>query len=206
MSSKAAIGANPAVVGLGGFGLTTFLLQIHNLGLMETGPVIWVGLIYGGLAQMIAGFQEQKMGNHFGYSAFVSYGAFWIALCFLLMANHFGIFQSSTTDIGWFMAAWTIYTAMMCIGAVRIHAAMATTFLLLLAGFVGLVIGHFGFPIFNKIAAVVLIFCAFGAWYMMIGAILKDVYGREMLPMGKPWVSGEHTRKLPGTGTLTPAE
>ena len=206
MSSKGAIMANPAVVGLGGFGLTTFLLQIHNLGLMDTGPVIWVGFIYGELAQLVAGFQEQKTGNHFGYSAFVSYGAFWIALCMLLMANHFGIMQSSTTDIGWFMAAWTIYTAMMCIAAIRIHSAMATTFLLLLAGFVGLVIGHFGFPIFNQIAAVVLIFCAFGAWYMMIGIVLKDVYGREILPMGKPWVSEEKSHGLHSTGNLTPAE
>lgn len=207
MSSKAALNANPAVVGLGGFGLTTFLLQIHNLGLMETGPVIWVGLIYGGLAQMLAGFQEQKTGNHFGYSAFVSFGAFWIALCLMLMGNKFGWFHAGTTDIGWFMAAWTLYTAMMCLGAFRIHAAMATTFLLLLLGFVGLVIGHFGAPIFNKIAAIDLIFCAFGAWYMMIGIILKDVYGHEVLPMGKPWIKDLHANhNMHGGAMGTPAE
>jgi uncharacterized protein len=56
---------------------------------------IWLGLIFGGLAQMIAGFQEQKMGNHFGYSAFVSYGAFWISLCLLLLGNHFKPASSS---------------------------------------------------------------------------------------------------------------
>ncbi|NDR55011.1 acetate uptake transporter [Aliiruegeria sabulilitoris] len=189
MSHNGAVAANPAVVGLGGFGLTTFLLQLHNLELMSAGPVLWVGLIYGGLAQMIAGFQEQKTGNHFGYSAFVSYGAFWIALCLLLIANHFGVFTSSTTDIGWFMAAWTIYTAMMCIAAFRVHGAMAFTFLTLLIGFVGLVIGHFGAPVFNTLAAIDLLFCAFGAWYMMIGVILKDVYDHEVLPMGKPWIS-----------------
>jgi succinate-acetate transporter protein len=36
---------NPAVVGLAGFGLTTFLLQLHNLGLCSTGPVLAMGLI-----------------------------------------------------------------------------------------------------------------------------------------------------------------
>ncbi|TLP43165.1 hypothetical protein FDK21_18295 [Cohaesibacter sp. CAU 1516] len=203
MSSKGAINANPAVVGLGGFALTTFLLQIHNLGLIETGPVVWVGFIYGGLAQMIAGFQEQKTGNHFGYSAFASYGAFWIALCLIFMGNHYGVFVSSATDIGWFLVAWTIYTVFMMMGAIRVHGAMATTFALLLAGFILLDIGHFGFPVMNTVAAFVLIGCAFSAWYMMIGAILKDVYGHEILPMGKPWVQN-HPAELLGQSKKPP--
>ena len=64
--------ANPAAVGLAGFGLTTLLLQFHNVGWMGMGPVIWVGLIFGGAAQLIAGFQEMKTGNSFGYCAFSS--------------------------------------------------------------------------------------------------------------------------------------
>ncbi|MCM8595281.1 GPR1/FUN34/YaaH family transporter, partial [Accumulibacter sp.] len=43
---------NPAVVGLAGFGLTTMVLQFHNVGWMGLGPVVWLGLIFGGLAQM----------------------------------------------------------------------------------------------------------------------------------------------------------
>lgn len=37
---------NPAVVGLAGFGLTTLLLQFHNLGLMGLGPVVSMAFIY----------------------------------------------------------------------------------------------------------------------------------------------------------------
>lgn len=58
---------NPAVVGLAGFGLTILLLQLHNLGLCGIGPVLAMGIIFGGLAQLIAGFMEQKTGNNFGY-------------------------------------------------------------------------------------------------------------------------------------------
>ena len=36
---------NPAVVGLSGFGLTTLLLQFHNLGLCGLGPVVAMGFI-----------------------------------------------------------------------------------------------------------------------------------------------------------------
>ena len=55
---------NPAVVGLAGFGMTTLLLQFHNLGIAGLGPVLAMGLIFGGLAQLIAGFMEFKTGNN----------------------------------------------------------------------------------------------------------------------------------------------
>ena len=35
---------NPAVVGLAGFGMTTFVLQCHNIGLCGLAPVIWLGI------------------------------------------------------------------------------------------------------------------------------------------------------------------
>jgi succinate-acetate transporter protein len=179
---------NPAVVGLAGFGLTTLVLQLHNLGLVGLGPVLWLGLLFGGLAQMIAGFQEMKTGNNFGYCAFTSYGAFWIALSGMIIAGKYGLFPASTTDVGWFLVAWTLFTGILWVGSLRIHGAMALTFTLLLAGFILLDIGHFGFPIFNTVGAFVLIACAFCAWYMMARILLNELYGRELLPAGKPWI------------------
>lgn len=179
---------NPAVVGLAGFGLTTLVLQFHNVGWAGNGPMIWLGLIFGGLAQMIAGFQEMKMGNNFGYCAFVGYGAFWISLSLMFLGNRYGAFAVSHGDVGWFLVAWTLFTVILWIGALRIHGAMATTFTLLLIGFVLLDIGHFGFPIFNVVAGYELMACALAAWYMMARIILNDVYGREVLPAGKAWV------------------
>lgn len=180
--------ANPAVVGLAGFGLTTLLLQFHNVGWMGNGPVIWVGLIFGGLVQMIAGFQEMKTGNSFGYCAFTAYGAFWISLCLMLLGNNFGLFVASKTDVGWFLIAWTLFTVILWIGSMRIHGAMATTFTLLLIGFLLLDVGHFGDPIYNKIAGYELMGCALAAWYMMARIILNDLFGREILPAGKAWL------------------
>ena len=153
MANAQAPMGNPAVVGLAGFGLTTLILQLHNLGLCGLGPVIACGIIFGGLAQLMAGLQEFKVGNNFGYSAFVSYGAFWIALCIMLLFNKFDIYKSSGTDIGYFLVVWTLYTAIMWIGAMRIHGAMASTFTLLLAGFILLDLAHFGYPAMTKVAA-----------------------------------------------------
>jgi succinate-acetate transporter protein len=181
---------NPAVVGLAGFGLTTLVLQFHNVGWAGNGPVIWLGLVFGGIAQLIAGIQEKSTGNNFGYCAFTSYGAFWISLCLMLLGNKFNIFPASGTDVGWFLVAWTVFTAILWVGALRIHSAMAWTFTLLLVGFILLDLGHFGFPILNKVAGYELMACALAAWYMMARIIINDVYGREVLPAGKPWIRG----------------
>lgn len=179
---------NPAVVGLAGFGLTTLVLQFHNVGWAGNGPMIWLGLIFGGLAQMIAGFQEMKTGNNFGYCAFVGYGAFWISLCLMFLGNHFKIYAASTTDVGWFLVAWTLFTGILWVAALRIHGAMAATFTLLLIGFILLDIGHFGYPVFNVIAGYELMLCALAAWYMMARIIFQETFGREVLPAGKPWL------------------
>lgn len=179
---------NPAVVGLAGFGMTTLLLQFHNIGLMGLGPVVAMGFIFGGLAQMIAGFQEHKMGNNFGYSAFVAYGSFWIGLGIIWILNFFEIYESSHTDVGLFLVAWTLYTAIMLVASLRVHTAMAFTFGTLLIGFILLDLGHFGNPIFNIIAGYELIICALAAWYMMAGIIINDLAGKVVLGMGKPLI------------------
>lgn len=180
---------NPAVVGLAGFGLTTLLLQFHNIGLIGLGPIVAMGFVFGGMAQLIAGFMEQKMGNNFGFAAFTSYGAFWIGLGTIWTLNYFGIYKSSTSDIGYYLVAWTILTLIFWVGSMFIHTAMATTFTSLALGFILLDLGHFGFPVMNITAGFVLIFCALNAWYMMAAIILNDLSGRELLKTGKPWIT-----------------
>jgi len=177
---------NPAVVGLAGFGLTTILLQFHNIGLMGLGPVVAMGFIFGGLAQLIAGFQEQKTGNNFGYSAFVGYGSFWIGLGIIWILNYYKIYESSTTDVGYYLVAWTLYTAILFVASLRIHKAMAVTLGTLLLGFILLDIGHFVDPAWNKVAGYELFICAFSAWYMMAAIIINDVAGKTILPFGPP--------------------
>ena len=80
------ITANPAPLGLLGFGMTTVLLNLHNAGLFTLGSMILaMGLCYGGTAQIIAGIMEWKKNNTFGMTAFLSYGLFWISLVMLLL-------------------------------------------------------------------------------------------------------------------------
>lgn len=185
--SKAKMG-NPAVVGLAGFGLTTMMLQFHNLGWSGVGPVIYLGMFFGGLAQMIAGLQEHKTGNNFGYCAFTAYGCFWISLCGILLGNKYDVFKSSPADVGWFLVAWTLFTFILMIGAMKISKAMFLTFFTLDLGFLFLDLAHFteSEALFAHLAGMVLMVCACSAWYMMAHVILGDLFGRDVLPVGKP--------------------
>ncbi|MBU1568021.1 MAG: acetate uptake transporter [Proteobacteria bacterium] len=187
---------NPAVVGLAGFGITTILLQFHNMGWGGTGTVFCAAMMIGGLMQMIAGFQEFKCGNNFGYSAFCSYGAFWLALGTIwLLADavpaEWHHLKITGHDIGLFLLGYTIYTAIMWIASMRIHTAMALTFTTLLLGFIGLDLVFLAGmkEQLLTITTIDLFVCAGLALYMMAAAIYAQVFGRPILPVGKPWLS-----------------
>mgnify|MGYP006169288203 CR=1 FL=1 len=84
--------ANPAPLGLFGFGMTTMLLNIHNAGFFELNSMIMgMGIFFGGTQQVIAGIMEWKKGNGFAMAAFTSYGLFWFYICLyiLLIFFHF---------------------------------------------------------------------------------------------------------------------
>jgi hypothetical protein len=185
---------NPAVVGLAGFGITTTLLQFHNLGWMGVGTIFCAAMFVGGLMQFIAGFMEFKCGNNFGYSAFCTYGAFWMALGLIWMLadlapgmKHLGI---TGNDIGFFLVGFTIYTAIMWVGSMRVHMAMFLTFTTLLLGFIGLdLVFLAGMKGILKITAIDLLVCAGLALYMMAAIIYAQLFGRPILPVGKPLVN-----------------
>ena len=59
--------ANPAPLGLLGFGMTTVLLSLHNADVLALdGVTLAMGIFVGGLAQVLAGIMEYKNGNTFG--------------------------------------------------------------------------------------------------------------------------------------------
>jgi len=198
--------ANPAAVGLAGFGVTTLLLQFHNLGWCGSGVVFCTALMFGGGAQLIAGFQEFKAGNNFGYSAFTAYGAFWLALGFIFLILNLeslpnsiitGPLKITATDVGYFLLAFTVYTAIMFVASFAVHTAMVLTFLTLLLGFIGLDLVFLeGMKQVLRITAIDLIVCALLALYMMAHVIFLQVFGKNVLPVGGPWVSKPEAQAL----------
>lgn len=184
---------NPAVVGLAGFGMTTLILQFHNLGWVGLGPVLWLGLLFGGSAQLVAGLLEFRTGNNFGFCAFTGYGAFWIALCFYLifgtnktLIEAYPVLKMTPHDLGMFLLVWTFFTFILFIASMRHHTGLALTFLTLLLGFIGLDFKELANnEALGVFAAWDLIVCALLAWYLMAVTIYAE--SGIKLPVGKPW-------------------
>jgi len=182
--------ANPAPLGLLGFGMTTVLLNLHNAGLYELNSmIIAMGIFVGGIMQIIAGIQEWKKNNTFGATAFTAYGSFWIALVtiWLLPRTTMGSdLKSDEVSMGWFLLMWGIFTAFMFIGTLRLSKALQVVFGSLVILFLLLAISDFtGIKAIKEIAGVEGIFCGLAAIYTCVSQILNEVYDKEVFPLGK---------------------
>lgn len=183
---KTPVYANPAAVGLGGFASTTLLLQFHNLGWIGSGVVMWMAFFFGGLAQFIAGFQEFKTGNNFGFAAFTTYGSFWIALAGIFLTMNLKLFDIGARDVGFFLIIFTLLTFIYLFGAMRQNSALAVVFLTLLIGYILLDIYFLGGAhAWLTAAGIELIICALSAFYLMAHVVLTPL-GLN-IPAGKPW-------------------
>jgi uncharacterized protein len=194
--------ADPAPLGLAAFALTTFIFSFVNAGIIVQGEnpsqqiinlYLPLALIYGGLAQLIAGLFEFRNQNTFGLTGFVSYGAFWIGLATMnIFARQFEIAPSQlATAQGWFFLGWAIFTFIMLIASFGLNAGLITTFVLLFATFVLLAIGDLlggpegaGGP-FVHIGGYVGIVTAIVAWYVAAADLINDTLGRTVLPVGE---------------------
>jgi succinate-acetate transporter protein len=182
--------ANPAPLGLLGFGMTTVLLNLHNAGLYELNSVIiGMGIFVGGIAQIIAGIQEWKKNNTFGATAFTAYGSFWITLViiWLLPRTSMGAgLKSDEVSMGWFLLMWGIFTAYMFVGTLKLNRALQTVFGSLIVLFLLLSLGDFtGIKELKVIAGIEGIFCGLSAIYASAALLLNEVYGKTILPIGK---------------------
>jgi succinate-acetate transporter protein len=186
--------ANPAPLGLLGFGITTVLLNLHNAGFYSLNSMILaMGLAYGGLAQVFAGIMEYKKGNTFGTTAFSSYGLFWWSLVVLLVLPRLKIFDAITTSplqaadstaMAAYFFMWGLFTFVMFFGTLKTNRALQFVFLSLAVLFflltakeltgntdLGLVAGYEG------------IICGLSAVYTALAEVLNEVYEKTILPL-----------------------
>jgi hypothetical protein len=179
--------ANPAPLGLMAFGMTTVLLNLHNAGLFGISTMILaMGVFYGGLAQVIAGWQEFKKGNTFGATAFSSYGLFWLTFVGIFaFPKWMGIEAPNATGLGWYLFIWGVFTGLMFIGTLRINRSLQTVFLSLTILFWLLAASEWtGSATLGKVAGWEGIFVGASAMYGSIAQILNEVYGRVVLSIG----------------------
>src|SRR5258707_269344 len=156
--------ANPAPLGLLGFGMTTVLLNLHNAGIME-----W------------------RKGNTFATTAFLSYGLFWFSLVALIILPKLGwATASNDTAMAAYLFMWGLFTAVMFIGTLRLHVAGQVVFGSLTILFFLLAIGDFinAGPGFKHFTGYEGSFCGLSATYAGLAQVLNEVFGKVILPLG----------------------
>jgi succinate-acetate transporter protein len=188
--------ANPAALGLVGFGLTTILLSLINAGVLPAGGegvVVPMALAYGGLIQIVAGLMEFRLGNTFGTTAFLSYGAFWWWFAFLLIFAKTGVIDISQCGptIGVALLLWGLLTFYLWIATFRLPRILFLIFLALWITFALLGLGAA-----EKSAALT----HAGGWlgivtgllavYGSFGIVVNATWGRAVVPLGeRPFVA-----------------
>lgn len=180
--------ANPAPLGLMGFGMTTVLLNIHNAGFFELDAMILaMGIFFGGLAQVVAGIMEFKKNNTFGTTAFTSYGFFWMALVGLNILPEMGYgTPAGSLSMAAFLSMWGLFTFFMFIATLKISKALQVVFGTLALLFFLLAIGNFtGSAVILTIAGYEGIICGFTAIYAAMAQVINESHGKEILPLGE---------------------
>ena len=175
--------ANPGALGLACFGFNTLLLNIHNIGLMPSTMALTWAFFWGGAAQIIAGIVEARRGDTFAFTAFVSYGFFWVGMGFAFLLQWQGLITLDNASLAWTMMMWGIFTLYMTFGAFKISVGHATVFTGLTILF-GLLAAHFfgAIPVFG--AGAFGIFVGATAVYLSAAVMMNTMYGRWVLPIG----------------------
>lgn len=183
-SNKSTI-ANPAPLGLLGFGMTTCLLNLHNAEIIPLSIVIVaMGFALGGAAQIIAGIMEFMKNNTFGATAFTAYGFFWWSLILIWIKPFGSIEPADSAGMGWYLGLWGIFTAFMFVGTLKHNRAIQVVFGSLTVLFFLLAAANFtGSEGIHTFAGYVGIFCGLSAIYNSMAQIINQEYGKTIMPL-----------------------
>jgi uncharacterized protein len=193
--------ASPAVVGLMGFGTTTMIAGLSNLptpyvsGFVNNWVVFGMALAFGGTAQFAAGLIALRKGNMFAGSAFMGYGAFWLA--FTLMLTQFAGMSGGAPSLFWgvagFAFVWMMFTFTFLInspkhgwGIFAVFLFLFLAYILLVVKFASLAAGQSTFNAdqgANWAVGGEIIFDGLIAWYVATADLTNWNYGRKVLPV-----------------------
>ena len=185
--------ASATPLGLIAFAVNIFLLVLPYSGIV---PVTVAGVfiasgIFFGVAQMVAGFFEYRMGSGFLGLTFCSFGAFWMSTAFFFLFQTLGLTvfgvkgADSLKALGAWLLGWTLLVIVLLIGSWFAGRIAFAIFALLLIVLVIFMIGCFGsvsnaLDVF-KVAAWVGLATSLLTFYFASALYLNEMTGRTLL-------------------------
>lgn len=181
--------ANPAPLGLTGFGLTTFMVGMLEAGLLSSdaiGVIIPLAIAYGGTIQLFAGLLAFREGNTFALTAFCTYGAFWWWFGLVeLLGGALGMFAVSTVALGWTLIGFGVVTTYLWVSTFRLNWGLWAVFLALASAYYLLGIGDvLGITVLVTVGGYVAILDALFAVYVAFAEVTNWSYDGSAVPLG----------------------
>ena len=185
---------NAAPLGLAGFAVTTFMLSMINAKLINIGvePVVFgVALMFGGIAQLIAGTIQFRNGSTFTGVLFTSFGAFWLSLYAIA---EFFLKDVPLTQVGHalglFLYAFGIFAAWLWLASFRTNVGVVVSLGLLAATLFVLGAGNYsGNGLAIEWGGYMGLVVAFLAAYLSCAELCEASYKRSVLPV---WPLAKH--------------
>jgi hypothetical protein len=187
--------ANPSVLGLFGYGMTTVLLSLANSGLIPVdGVIIAMALFFGGAAQTIVAAMAFKLGDTFGVVAFGGYSFLWLSFGLINLGAVREWWAVDSGAIGSYLILWMFFTIFLVLSS-AVAPRVLTIILMLtvvLLGSLGLG-ALFGSAALGTFGGFVGIITGGLAMYMAFGSLINEMWGRQVLPLGTPFISPAKT-------------
>lgn len=179
--------ANPTPLGFTGLGLSAVLLSLSYIGIYPVDSmIVSMAMFLGGFAEVFAGIMAWKKGSVFGGTAFCAFGLFWFSLASLLLLPAARLIEAPTPiSIAAYLFIWGVYTFVLLIATLKLGSKaimfiFATLFLLFMLLAIVNATGNAGLLV---IAGYVGLIVGFAALYTALAIVLNDAYGRTVAPV-----------------------
>jgi succinate-acetate transporter protein len=186
--------ADPTTLGLFGLAIVTFVASSQKLGLTDgLSYVLPWAIFLGGFAQLIAAMFDFKHNNLFGATAFSAYGLFWLGtgMVWLIQLGCMGDTLAAQVDkaqLGFIYVGYAILSLVLTVSTIKMSKAMFLLMALIVVLFVGLAADAYGCGhIWHSVAAYAEMAIAIVTFYVLSAKYLSGFFGRNILPVGKPF-------------------
>lgn len=183
--------ADPGLIGLLGFAIATFTAQLAHLGVQDESAVFWVGAIFGGIVQIVAGMLSFAIGDDFHFLVYNAFGWYWLCMPGFLLGGELGFFEVTGPARGVFTLMFAGLALLFAVPGATHNRVLPVTLLCVSAGLALQSASAFGAATgWGAAGSILLVVASALATYMLAEKFIRRTMGRTVLPLGRPWLRG----------------
>ncbi|WP_213953432.1 acetate uptake transporter [Variovorax sp. dw_954] len=186
--------SDPTALGVFGLSMVTFVASSQKMG-WTSGSVYLIpwALFLGSIAQVWASSVDFKKNNYFGAIVLGAYGLFWgaVAMHWAVSLGWFGAVGANADprQLGVACIGFFIFSLFIMVAAFEANKVFAAILVMINVLLPSLALSIFGIsaPLFGALAAYSELAISLLGFYCAGAVFLNSYFGRELLPLGKPF-------------------